>query len=59
MRNMLFGIISGVILAFILSFFNVDTWIMANIMPNFLAKFGLIMYYALFAAFGGIVGYFA
>ena len=56
---MLFGIISGVILAFILSFFNVDTWIMTNIMPNFLAKFGLIMYYGLFAAFGGIVGYFA
>ena len=59
MRDMLFGIIAGVILAFILSFFDVDSWVMLHLIPDFLTKLGVAMYYILFGAVGGLIGYFA
>lgn len=55
---MLLGTIAGVILAFILSFFDVDSWIMLHIIPDFLGQFGIVMYYVLFGAVGGLIGYF-
>ena len=36
MRDMIFGIIAGVVLAFILSFFDVDSWVMLHLIPDFL-----------------------
>ena len=38
MRDMIFGIIAGVVLAFILSFFDVDSWVMLHLIPDFLLK---------------------
>ena len=59
MRDLIFGVFGGLILAFILSFFDVDSWIMLHLIPDFLTRFGIAMYYILFAAVGGLIGYFA
>ena len=55
---MFLGTLASVILAVILSFFNVDTWVMQHIIPDFLAQYGTIIYYAAFASIGAVIGYF-
>lgn len=59
MRDMILGVIAGVVLALILSFFDVDSWVMLHLIPDFLTKLGVAMYYILFGAVGGLIGYFA
>ena len=56
---MILGVIAGVVLALILSFFDVDSWVMLHLIPDFLTKLGVAMYYILFGAVGGLIGYFA
>ena len=55
---MFLGILAGVILGVITSFFGMFELFEDVICPKFLLEYSTFLYYAVWASIGGVIGYF-